>query len=81
LTADTAARTRDTASGTKHQRCKLLRDLARDPTRHILLVTAPPQSRIEESFRSLLGLLDPSFAQDPSERLDRGALVPYLVQR
>ena len=43
------------------QRYELLRDLARDPNRQILLVTATPHSGIEESFRSLLGLLDERF--------------------
>jgi SNF2 family DNA or RNA helicase len=54
-----AARPRGTASGAEHQRYELLRDLARDPNRHIILVTATPHSGIEECFRSLLGLLDP----------------------
>ena len=79
--AHAAARPRGTASGAEHQRYELLRDLARDPNRHIVLVTATPHSGIEESFRSLLGLLDPSFDRDPAEPLDREALVPSLVQR
>jgi hypothetical protein len=37
--------------------------LAADRDRHLLLVTATPHSGIEESFRSLLGLLDPGFEQ------------------
>ncbi len=79
--AHASARPRGTASGTEHQRYELLRDLARDPNRQVLLVTATPHSGIEESFRSLLGLLDTSFDCDPAETLDRDALVPYLVQR
>jgi superfamily II DNA or RNA helicase len=79
--AHASARPRGTASRVEHQRYELLRDLARDPNRHILLVTATPHSGIEESFRSLLGLLDPGFDRDPAEPLDREALVPYLVQR
>jgi hypothetical protein len=59
--AHASARTRGTASGVEHQRYELLRDLARDPNRQILLVTATPHSGIEESFRSLLGLLDGGF--------------------
>jgi hypothetical protein len=51
------------------------------PAIQILLVTATPHSGIEESFRSLLGLLDPRFDRDPDQPLDREALVPYLVQR
>jgi superfamily II DNA or RNA helicase len=79
--AHAAARPRGAASAVEHQRYELLRDLARDPNRHILLVTATPHSGIEESFRSLLGLLDPGFDRDPAEPLDREALVPFLVQR
>jgi superfamily II DNA or RNA helicase len=79
--AHAAARLRGTAAAVEHQRYELLRDLARDPNRHILLVTATPHSGIEESFRSLLGLLDPAFDRDPTEPLDRDVLVPYLVQR
>ena len=56
--AHASARPRGTTSGAEHQRFELLRDLARDPNRQILLVTATPHSGIEESFRSLLGLLD-----------------------
>jgi len=52
------------------QRYELLRELAKDPAQQILLVTATPHSGIEESFRSLLGLLDPSF--DTAGELDRG---------
>jgi superfamily II DNA or RNA helicase len=79
--AHASARPRGTTSRAEHQRYELLRDLARDPNRQILLVTATPHSGIEESFRSLLGLLDKGFDLDPARPLDREALVPYLVQR
>jgi len=79
--AHASARPRGTATGVEHQRYELLRDLGRDPNRQILLVTATPHSGIEESFRSLLGLLDGGFDLDPEQPLDREALVPYVVQR
>jgi superfamily II DNA or RNA helicase len=79
--AHASARPRGTASKVEHQRYELLRDLAHDPNRQFLLVTATPHSGIEESFRSLLGLLDGRFDLDPAQSLDREALVPYLVQR
>jgi superfamily II DNA or RNA helicase len=79
--AHASARPRGTASGAEHQRYELLRELACDPNRQILLVTATPHSGIEESFRSLLGLLDPDFDRDPAQALDQDRLVPYLVQR
>ncbi len=65
----------------QQQRYELLRALAGDPNRHIILVTATPHSGIEESFRSLLGLIDRSFDSDPSSQLNRSRLVPHLVQR
>jgi superfamily II DNA or RNA helicase len=46
---------------------------------HLVLVTATPHAGIEESFRSLLGLLHPAF--DGEGRLDRRRLRPFLVQR
>ncbi len=68
----------------QHQRYAFLRDLASDPRRHLLLVTATPHSGIEESFRSLLGLINPDFDLDesgPSRELERHVLLPHLVQR
>src|SRR5215211_5328303 len=59
--AHIAARPRSDGGRVQHQRYEFLRDLAADPNRHVVLVTATPHSGIEESFRSLLGLLDPRF--------------------
>ncbi len=62
----------------RQQRYELLRDLVtRHPRIHLLLVTATPHSGIEESFRSLLGLLRPEF----EERPDRRRLRYHIVQR
>jgi superfamily II DNA or RNA helicase len=47
------------SGGSQHQRYEFVRKLAQQ-TRHLLLVTATPHSGIEASFRSLVGLLDPS---------------------
>lgn len=80
--AHTSARPRGPA-GRQQQRYALVRQLASDPKRHILLVTATPHSGVEESFRSLLGLLDPSFDEDSESKskLARSRLAPHLVQR
>jgi ERCC4-related helicase len=75
--AHVAARPRGPDGRIEHQRHELLRDLAKDPSRHIILVTATPHSGIEESFRSLLGLLDPDFEQQK----DRRKLLPHVIQR
>jgi len=83
--AHICARPRSDSGRVEQQRYEFLRDLmAADPNRHLLLVTATPHSGIEESFRSLLGLLDQQFdpglgAQD--QPLDREALVPHIIQR
>src|SRR5207237_2164346 len=74
--AHIAAQPRGT-SGIEQQRYELLRDLAKDPARHFILVTATPHSGIEESFRSLLGLLDPAFEAETERR----NLLPHVIQR
>jgi superfamily II DNA or RNA helicase len=82
--AHIATRPGATSVRPQQQRYELLRALADDPNRHLVLVTATPHSGIEESFRSLLGLLDRRFdtdGQSPPPALDRRALVPHLVQR
>ena len=65
-----------------HQRYELLRALAKDPNRHLILVTATPHSGKEEGFRNLLGLLNPKLATidlDSSE--GRTLLAQHFVQR
>jgi superfamily II DNA or RNA helicase len=54
----------------QQQRHDLLVHLAGSPERHLIFLTATPHSGIEESFRSLLGLLKPRFAD-----LDLGAIT------
>ena len=69
--------------GSRHQRHQLLQGLASDPDRNIVLVTATPHSGKVTAFRSLLGLLDPSFAEmddNPSDA-ERRRLARHLVQR
>jgi superfamily II DNA or RNA helicase len=68
----------------QHQRHQLLRDLARDPRRHLLLLTATPHSGVEESFRSLLALLRPEFGSLDFRNLEdqqRKVLTAHLIQR
>lgn len=82
--AHTAARPRGDIQRVQQQRYAFLRELASDQSRHLLLVTATPHSGIEESFRSLLGLLDPKFdlaGTGPPQELDRKLLLPHIVQR
>jgi ERCC4-related helicase len=71
----------------RHQRHELVAGLAADPRRHVVLVTATPHSGNEEAFRSLLALLDPSFAELPEDlsgdrnQATRRRLARHLVQR
>lgn len=53
--------------GGRHQRYELLRGLAEDPNRHILLVTATPHSGKEQAFRSLLAFLNHEFSDLPED--------------
>jgi superfamily II DNA or RNA helicase len=71
----------------RQQRFDLLRRIAEDKSRHLVLVTATPHSGNENAFRSLLSLLDPEFANLPAD-LDqserdwiRRKLARHLVQR
>jgi superfamily II DNA or RNA helicase len=71
----------------RQQRFELLRRVAGDKSRHLLLVTATPHSGNEDAFRSLLSLLDEDFADLPTD-LDRAEregirrkLARHLVQR
>lgn len=73
-----------TTSRAQQQRHDLLRALAADSKRHLVLLTATPHSGIEASFVSLLALLRPSFANLSFQRLteeERTAVARHFVQR
>src|SRR5690606_385030 len=60
----------------------LMRRLAADPTRHLLLLTATPHSGKDEGFRHLLELLDPELATLDFEQVEgRERLARHMVQR
>ena len=66
----------------RQQRFRLLNELARDPERALLLLTATPHSGDEAAFARLLSLIDPSFAslQFDDQRY-RERLARHYVQR
>lgn len=72
-----------TAGGRERQRrYDLLRDLADDQQRHLVLVTATPHSGSESAFRRLVGLLDPAFTDlDLDQPAERDRLARHFVQR
>ncbi len=75
------------ARGSRHQRYELLAGLAKEPERHLILVTATPHSGNEGAFRSLVGLLDESLSSlpddlsGPQHESDRRRLSQFYIQR
>ena len=66
----------------KQQRFELLKRLAADQDRHMLLLTATPHSGDEDAFDRLLGLLDDSFGVAAlEEETSRVRLARHFVQR
>jgi len=73
--------------GGRHQRAELVRRLAADLKRHLVLVTATPHSGNEAAFRALLEYLDPTFSDLPDDlsgaanETARRRLARHMVQR
>lgn len=73
--------------GGRHQRHQLVSGLAANLDRHLILVTATPHSGKEEAFRSLLRLVNPTFANLPEDLTGkeneqyRRQVAVHLVQR
>jgi superfamily II DNA or RNA helicase len=74
-------------SSQAHLRYALLRKLADDPERHLLLLTATPHSGDDSAWQSLIGLLDPRLADLPADLSgrdredDRKLLAKFMIQR
>ncbi|AQV93195.1 helicase SNF2 [Cupriavidus necator] len=70
----------------RQQRYTLLKGLAENPERHMVLLTATPHSGDDEAFYNLLGLLRPEFRElkdlpPDSRRPLREQLANHFVQR
>jgi len=78
-----------TGARARHQRFRLLKELAedREKPKHLVLLTATPHSGDEQAFYNLLGLLDPSFrhigeiTSDAERRRARERLAGHFIQR
>jgi superfamily II DNA or RNA helicase len=77
--------TRSSSKGTsQQQRHQLIQQIAQKQNRHLLLLSATPHSGIEESFLSLLGLLQPEFENLTLDKLtepERDTLASHFIQR
>jgi superfamily II DNA or RNA helicase len=68
--------------GSAQLRYELLTRIAKDQARHLMLVSATPHSGKDESFRALIGLLEPALADvDLGTDAGRRQLATYYVQR
>lgn len=80
--AHTAVAAEGPGGRARQQRYELVRDLAKDVNRHLLLVTATPHSGKDETFRNLIGLLDEGLHGINLEAsAERSRLASYFVQR
>ncbi|MFJ9242934.1 helicase-related protein [Streptomyces sp. NPDC101776] len=81
--AHTCVAADDTSSHSQNQlRYELLRRVAEDTTRHLVLVTATPHSGKESAFRNLLGLVKPELASVSLEsESGRRLLAQHFVAR
>lgn len=71
-------------ASSQQMRHDFLKKLAGIDSKHMILVTATPHSGVEESFRSLLGLIKPEFGHvDVGTASDEGLsnLVKHFIQR
>jgi superfamily II DNA or RNA helicase len=68
----------------QHQRYELVKEIAQKEDRHLILLTATPHSGVDASFRCLLSLLRPHFAEWDTSNLteqQRTELAKHFVQR
>ncbi|MFD3627329.1 helicase-related protein [Streptomyces sp. NPDC058698] len=81
--AHTCVTSDDSKVSTQNQlRYELLRRVAQDAERHLLLVTATPHSGKESAFRNLLGLVRPELAHvDLDSEKGRKLLAQHFVAR
>lgn len=82
--AHTCALPEGASSKTQQQRYNLLYDLAENPQRHLLCLTATPHSGKDLEFQSIIGLLNPKFRSldlDNISQNQRRELANHFIQR
>jgi superfamily II DNA or RNA helicase len=85
--AHTVAADRSNRRTSRHQRYELVRRLADDVDRHLVLVTATPHTGNEGAFRSLVGLLADDLAELPDDpdtlfsEQEKARLAEHFIQR
>jgi len=85
--AHTCSYATGTGRSKRHLRHRLVRELADDPERHMLFVTATPHSGKEEAFRRMLGFLRDDFSDLPEDLTGpqkehlRREVAKYFIQR
>lgn len=82
--AHTCALPEGASSKNQQLRHSLLHDLAQEPSRHIVMLSATPHSGKDSEFQSLLGLLNPALKGlnlSEIQRSDRQLIAKYFVQR
>uniref|UniRef100_UPI004047B575 helicase-related protein n=1 Tax=Algoriphagus sp. TaxID=1872435 RepID=UPI004047B575 len=82
--AHTCALPEGSKSKSQQQRHLLLDEIASNPKRNLLLLTATPHSGKDAEFTSLLGLLKPEFGKlnfEHIEQSDKKKLARYFIQR
>lgn len=78
------ASNKDKEGAIQQQRYQLVKQIATDCDRHLILLTATPHSGISASFTSLLGLIQPEFESYELDHLSesrRKELARHFVQR
>jgi superfamily II DNA or RNA helicase len=74
-------------SRSRKQRYQLISQICAHPERHVILVTATPHTGKEDTFRSLLAFLNPSFSDLPDDLsgehnlAHRKRLAAHFIQR
>lgn len=72
------------ANTSQQLRHKLLSDIAKNESQHLILLTATPHSGKQQEFQSLLGLLKPEFEKNEvitATESERKTLARHFIQR